>query len=115
MHIYTTLFTIAYSYHSFHICTHQVIGLLGAGGLAGNSFASRINITDLPQMVAAFHSLVGLAAAITSIANVMMMVESGHSLDGVHAVTALLGDVIGAITLTGSVSMAEARQLMHSR
>jgi NAD(P) transhydrogenase len=82
----------------------QVIGSLAAGGLVGNQIASRINITDLPQMVAAYHSLVGLAAAITSIANIMLIAESGHEMDGVHMVTAFLGDIIGAITLTGSVS-----------
>lgn len=57
------------------------------------------------QMVAAYHSLVGLAAAVTSIANIMLAADSAHgALDGVHMTTAFLGDVIGAITLTGSVS-----------
>lgn len=82
----------------------QVVGSLGVGGLLGNQVASRINITDLPQMVAAYHSLVGLAAAVTSIANIMLFAEAGHEMDGVHMVTAFLGDIIGAITLTGSVS-----------
>lgn len=82
----------------------QIIASLGAGGLVGNQIASRINITDLPQMVAAYHSLVGLAAAVTSIANIMLLADSGHEMDGVHMVTAFLGDIIGAITLTGSVS-----------
>lgn len=57
-------------------------------------------------MVAAYHSLVGLAAAVTSIANVMIATSAASEhggLDGVHATTAFLGDVIGAITLTGSV------------
>lgn len=76
---------------------------MAAGGLIGNQIASRINITDLPQMVAAYHSLVGLAAAITSIANIMLLADAGHDMDGVHMVTAFLGDIIGAITLTGSV------------
>lgn len=48
---------------------------LGAGGALGASVASKIAITDLPQMVAAFHSLVGLAATATSIANIMMMID----------------------------------------
>jgi NAD(P) transhydrogenase len=85
----------------------QVVGSLAAGGLVGNQIASRINITDLPQMVAAYHSLVGLAAAITSIATIMMMSDGTHDMDGVHMVTAFLGDIIGAITLTGSVSSAD--------
>jgi NAD/NADP transhydrogenase beta subunit len=55
-------------------------------------------------MVAAYHSLVGLAAAVTSIANIMLAVDGAHGgMDGVHMTTAFLGDVIGAITLTGSV------------
>jgi NAD(P) transhydrogenase len=83
----------------------QLVGSLGAGGLIGNQIASRINITDLPQMVAAYHSLVGLAATVTSIATVMMMSDGGHDMDGVHRVTAFLGDLIGAITLTGSVRL----------
>lgn len=81
----------------------QVVGSLAAGGLVGNQIAARINITDLPQMVAAYHSLVGLAAAITSIANIMLIADAGGEMDGVHMVTAFLGDIIGAITLTGSV------------
>jgi len=87
----------------------QVVGSLAAGGLVGNQIASRINITDLPQMVAAYHSLVGLAAAITSIANIMLLADAGHEMDGVHMVTAFLGDIIGAITLTGSVSSSSWR------
>ena len=67
--------------------------------------ANRINITDLPQMVAAFHSLVGFAAAATAIATVLASASTtgaeGEVLDGVHRVTAYLGDIIGAITLTG--------------
>jgi NAD(P) transhydrogenase len=90
-----------------------VIASLGAGGLVGNQIASRINITDLPQMVAAYHSLVGLAAAVTSIANIMLLAESGHDMDGVHMVTAFLGDIIGAITLTGSVSCSLYKAVHH--
>jgi NAD(P) transhydrogenase len=53
-------------------------------------------------MVAAYHSLVGLAATVTSIATVMMANEGGHDADTVHNVTAFLGTLIGAVTLTGS-------------
>ncbi|GAX81839.1 hypothetical protein CEUSTIGMA_g9267.t1 [Chlamydomonas eustigma] len=87
----------------------QVVTCLGVGGLLGRQLASKINITDLPQMVAAFHSLVGFAAAATAISSVIAGHEvlgggaTGHEVDMVHQVTAYLGDVIGAITLTGSV------------
>ena len=73
-------------------------------GLAPTSPPPFLPPAELPQMVAAYHSLVGLAATVTSIANMMALADSGHSADGVHAVTAVLGDVIGAVTLTGSVS-----------
>eukprot|EP00878_Enallax_costatus_P034012 GHUV01037612.1.p1 GENE.GHUV01037612.1~~GHUV01037612.1.p1 ORF type:complete len:284 (-),score=96.68 GHUV01037612.1:333-1184(-) len=67
-------------------------------------------------MVAAYHSLVGLAAAVTSIANIMMFAESGHEMDGVHMVTAFLGDIIGAITLTGSaVAFGKLQGILDSK
>lgn len=95
----------------------QVIGSLGVGGLVGNQIASRIKITDLPQMVAAYHSLVGLAAAVTSIANIMLAVDGAHGgMDGVHMTTAFLGDVIGAITLTGSaVAFGKLQGVLDSK
>merc|ERR1711936_553605 len=40
----------------------------GAGALIGSTIAKRIEITDLPQLVAAFHSLVGMAAFLTCVA-----------------------------------------------
>lgn len=65
-------------------------------------------------MVAAYHSLVGLAACVTSIANIMLAADGAHGdLDGVHMTTAFLGDVIGAITLTGSVRNPRASPELH--
>ena len=52
-----------------------------------------------PLQVAAFHSLVGLAAVCTSIAS-YMSADPAH-MDGVHMTTTFLGTLIGAITLTG--------------
>lgn len=94
----------------------QIVGCMAAGGALGANVASRIKITDLPQMVAGFHSLVGLAAMVTSIANIMMAADgSGHDIDGVHKVTAYLGDLIGAITLTGSaVAFGKLHGLLNS-
>ncbi|KAG2424600.1 hypothetical protein HXX76_014327 [Chlamydomonas incerta] len=78
----------------------QVLTMLGAGIATGHYVGKNMKITELPQMVAAFHSLVGLAAVVTSIANVMAA-DPGH-LDMTHKVIAYLGDFIGAVTMTGS-------------
>ncbi|GLC33858.1 hypothetical protein PLESTB_000811600 [Pleodorina starrii] len=92
----------------------QVLAMLGAGAAAGHYIGKKMKITELPQMVAAFHSLVGLAAAATSIANIMAG-DPAHGLDMTHKVTAYLGDFIGAITMTGSaVAFAKLHGLMKS-
>merc|ERR1711974_448146 len=46
----------------------QMIGTAVAGAGIGTTIAKRIEITDLPQLVAAFHSLVGMAAVLTCVA-----------------------------------------------
>ena len=60
----------------------------------------RITPTDLPQTVAALHSVVGLAAVLTSIGSVMTDIADPSTL---HMVTAYLGVLIGGITFTGSI------------
>ena len=67
--------------------------------------AKKIEVTDLPQMVALFHSLVGAAAVITCIAN--YIVEQPH-FDTNPAMNVLktvmfLGTYIGGVTFTGSL------------
>lgn len=87
-------------------------GLLGSG--IGLAIAKRMAITDLPQLVAGFHSLVGLAAVNTSIAAYMQGFESGH-LDPLHMASAFGGTLIGAVTLTGSlVAFGKLQGLMKS-
>jgi hypothetical protein len=62
------------------------------GGGVGTLIGRRITAIELPQMVAALHSVVGLAAVLTSIASVMA--DPGHA-DTLHLVTAYLGVLIG--------------------
>lgn len=57
-----------------------------------------MKITELPQTVAAFHSLVGGAAVATSVAAYMAHPELA---DSVHLASTWFGTFIGAVTLTG--------------
>lgn len=78
----------------------QVIGVAGIGSIIGGLLGRRITPTELPQMVAALHSVVGLAAVLTSIGSVMAAIQH---LDALHMVTGYLGVLIGGITFTGSI------------
>jgi len=83
-----------------------VIGL-AIGGVIGAIVALRIQMTALPQLVAAFHSLVGLAAVFVAAAAFVSPEAFGIGAPGkikVHSLIEMgLGTVIGAITFTGSV------------
>ncbi|KAI0721105.1 PNTB-domain-containing protein [Cerioporus squamosus] len=78
----------------------QFAGVAALGGTVGTLIGRRITAIELPQMVAALHSVVGLAAVMTSIASVLA--DLGHATT-LHLVTAYLGVLIGGITFTGSI------------
>ena len=98
--------------------------LIAAGGLIGYQLASKVEMTQMPELVAGMHALVGLAAVFVGfnahfeLGNVMAMDEAAKkTLDGFAAllakksgveinilrVEASLGIWIGAVTFTGSV------------
>merc|ERR1719370_964719 len=78
---------------------------MATGGMAGLGIAKSIEITSLPQLVAAFHSLVGLAAMMTCIAE--FMIEHPHlaenEMGNMIKLVAYLGTYIGGVTFTGSL------------
>ncbi len=94
-----------------------VLGAIGIGAVIGLVTAKRIAMTDMPQLVAAFHSLVGLAAVLVGAAAYLDPQSFGivdvtrHSMDplaqlpikAASAVELGLGVAIGAITFSGSV------------
>ncbi len=84
-----------------------IIAGLGLGGGIGAVIARRIPMTAMPQLVAAFHSLVGLAAVMVAAAALYAPVSFGIGTPGqIHGATLVemaLGAAIGAITFTGSV------------
>ncbi len=84
-----------------------IAGLL-IGGAIGTYIARQIQMTALPQLVAAFHSLVGLAAVCVATAAFSAPEEYGivsprGSIYGASLVEMGLGLTIGAITFTGSI------------
>ena len=84
-----------------------IVGGLVIGGAIGAVVAMRIQMTALPQLVAAFHSLVGLAAVFVAAAAFVSPEAFGLGLPGkikMHSLIEMgLGTVIGAITFTGSI------------
>ena len=80
---------------------------MGIGGGAGAVIARRVPMTAMPQLVAAFHSLVGLAAVLVAAgalyAPAAFELGLPGRIPGASLVEMSLGVAIGAITFTGSV------------
>ena len=83
-----------------------LIAGLVLGGSIGLILAKRVQMTEMPELVAMLHSLVGLAAVLVGFANFMDPGRLDHY-SGIHLtihdVETYLGILIGAITLSGSV------------
>ncbi|TRY99384.1 hypothetical protein DNTS_002003 [Danionella cerebrum] len=95
----------------------QMSAAMAVGGTAGLTIAKKIQISDLPQLVAAFHSLVGLAAVLTCVAE--YMVEYPHFATDPAAnltkIVAYLGTYIGGVTFSGSlVAYGKLQGLLNS-
>ena len=86
----------------------EVLVAIAIGGAIGIVTARRIAMTAMPQLVAAFHSLVGLAAVLVAAAAFLHPTAFGIANDWgvIHRVSRIemgLGIAIGAITFSGSV------------
>ena len=85
----------------------QMLTAIGIGGAIGIFTARRIAMTAMPQLVAAFHSLVGLAAVLVAAAAFLnpeaFGIAVGGEIEPVSRVEMGLGVAIGAITFSGSV------------
>ena len=82
-----------------------IVGLL-VGGSIGLVLAKRVQMTEMPELVAILHSLVGLAAVLVGFANFMDpgRLSHYHGVElTIHDVETYLGILIGAVTLSGSV------------
>merc|ERR1712045_107987 len=89
--------------------SHPVLAQMGiaagAGGLIGSTIAKKIEITDLPQLVAAFHSLVGMAAVLTCVATYIDHFPTFATAPDATLIksSCFLGTYIGGVTFTGSL------------
>ena len=85
----------------------MILAGLAIGGGIGAVTARRIAMTSMPQLVAAFHSLVGLAAVLVAAAAVYAPESFGIGAVGAIHTQAIiemaLGVAIGAVTFTGSI------------
>ena len=82
-----------------------ILGGMAVGGVVGAIVARRVQMTQMPELVAAMHSLVGLAAVFIAIAAVNNPEAMGlHSpITGLHKAELFIGTFIGAVTFSGSV------------
>ncbi|HPA39029.1 MAG TPA: NAD(P)(+) transhydrogenase (Re/Si-specific) subunit beta [Phenylobacterium sp.] len=84
-----------------------ILGGVAVGGAIGAVIARKVAMTSMPQLVAAFHSLVGMAACLVAVAAIHTPAAYGIGEVGAIHVNSLielsLGLAIGAITFTGSV------------
>ncbi|PPC92063.1 MAG: NAD(P)(+) transhydrogenase (Re/Si-specific) subunit beta [Methylobacter sp.] len=80
-----------------------VVALL-IGGSVGAKAAAKVEMTQMPELVAIMHSLVGMAAVLVGYAN---FIDDSQTLTGVektiHEVEIYIGVLIGAVTFSGSV------------
>ncbi|MDO8409668.1 MAG: NAD(P)(+) transhydrogenase (Re/Si-specific) subunit beta [Phenylobacterium sp.] len=84
-----------------------IIGGVAIGGGVGAVIARKVPMTSMPQLVAAFHSLVGMAACLVAVAAIYTPEAYGIGITGeIHLISLIelsLGLAIGAVTFTGSV------------
>jgi NAD(P) transhydrogenase subunit beta len=81
-----------------------LVGAAAIGAVIGLLLARRIQMTQMPELVAVLHSLVGLAAVLVGFSNSLdpTVLFTGVDLT-IHGIETSLGILIGAITFSGSV------------
>ncbi len=81
-----------------------LVAIMVLGGVIGFILSRRVQMTQMPELIAVLHSLVGLAAVLIGFAN---FIEPLHALVGVekaiHDIEIYIGIGIGAMTMSGSV------------
>jgi H+-translocating NAD(P) transhydrogenase subunit beta len=86
-----------------HSYTILILALL-IGGAIGTKAALKVEMTQMPELVAIMHSLVGMAAVLVGYANFMDHTSTVTGVEkSIHEIEIYLGILIGAVTFSGSV------------
>jgi NAD(P) transhydrogenase subunit beta len=81
-----------------------IVGALVVGGAIGLFAAKKVQMTQMPELVALMHSLVGLAACLVGFASyVDTSVQYTGAEKTIHEIEIYIGILIGAVTFSGSV------------
>ncbi|TNC95492.1 MAG: NAD(P) transhydrogenase subunit beta [Gallionellaceae bacterium] len=83
-----------------------IIGAMVVGGSIGLYAARKVQMTQMPELVAMMHSLVGLAACLVGFANYidpMATLNLSSAEKAIHEIEVYLGILIGAVTFSGSL------------
>jgi H+-translocating NAD(P) transhydrogenase subunit beta len=83
-----------------------IIGAMLVGGSVGLYAARKVQMTQMPELVALMHSMVGLAACLVGFANYIDPMAALNLTDaekGIHEIEIYLGILIGAVTFSGSL------------
>ena len=83
-----------------------IIGAMAVGGTVGIYAARKVQMTQMPELVALMHSLVGLAACLVGFANYIDPEAAAHLTSAekaIHEMEIYIGILIGAVTFSGSI------------
>jgi len=95
--------------------SYIIIAML-IGGAIGIYLAKRVEMTEMPELVAMLHSFVGLAAVFVGINSYLDHPVMEPVMQNIHLVEVFLGVFIGAVTFTGSiVAFGKLRGIMASK
>ena len=78
-------------------------GAIVVGAVIGLWRAARVEMTGMPQLIALFHSFVGLAAVLVGWNGALGDAHVAPELEGIHSGEVAIGIFIGAVTFTGSI------------
>jgi H+-translocating NAD(P) transhydrogenase subunit beta len=88
-----------------HILNYTLIAAaLAVGSAIGAAMAYRVEMTSMPQMVGLLNGLGGAASALIALGEFWRVLQAGEPVTATIVTTAILGILVGGITLTGSLA-----------